>query len=93
MCVCVFVFVYAYVCLPCGGFTGGGNCKCACSFLVVSLYKTSTIDLEGKSLAKDSSNGFVLSKLNAICFGQQLHFWEEAIHLLPKITMRSYGTG
>lgn len=63
--------------------------KCACSFLMVSLYKTNTIDLEGKSPAKDSSNGFALSKFNAIFFGQQLQLWKEAIHLLPKITMRS----
>lgn len=56
---------------------------------MVSLYKTNTIDLEGKSPAKDSSNGFALSKFNAIFFGQQLQLWKEAIHLLPKITMRS----
>lgn len=82
VCVCLCVFVYIYVCLPCGGFTGGGDCKCACSFLMVSLYKSNIIDLEGKRLAKNSSNGLVLSKFNRICFGQQLHLWEGAIHLL-----------
>jgi len=85
----VCAFVYACVCLHCGGIAGGGNCKYACSFLMVSLYKTNTIYLEGKSLAKDSSNGFVLSKFNAICFGQQLQLWKEVIHLLPKIMKRS----
>lgn len=89
----VCVFVYAYACLPCSGFTCGGNCKCAFSFLMVSLYKTNTIYLEVKSLAKDSSNGFVLSKFNAICFGQQLQLWKEAIHLLPKITQEKRYRG
>lgn len=84
MFVCACVFVYTYVCLPCSGFSCGGNCKCACSFLIVSLCKTNAIDLEGKSLAKDSSNGFVLSKFNTVCFSQQLQLWKEVIHLLPK---------
>lgn len=67
------MFVYIYVCLPCGGFTAGEDCKCAGSFLMVSLYKSNIMDLEGKRLAKNSSNGLVLSKFNGICFGQQLH--------------------
>lgn len=42
------------------------------------------IDLEGRSLAKDSSNDFVLSKFNTVCFSQQLLLWKEVIHLFRK---------